>query len=194
MKPLSWAGWSCSWSPRLLLPTSAGWAPTPHCWSQPPLPFPSRDWQWCGSIWIVEMIKLKNSPAGFYEDTLKFFFSQVNSCIWLTRLHRYTDKFDMCVCLNAKCGMGARRSWKACWNGSSLVYADAFTNLKGAFVRVCVFNNLFLGLVLCCCRCIQSCSSLVDYSWNPPTPSQCLGNKSPKLLPLWPFFSGLLWK
>lgn len=68
---LSWL--ELLWSLRLLLPSSAGWAPTPHCWSQPTLLFPSRDWRWSSSSWIVEMIELKNSPAGFFEDTLTFF-------------------------------------------------------------------------------------------------------------------------
>lgn len=45
-----------------------------------------------------------------------------------------------------------------------------------ACVCVCSFSNVFLNSVLCCCRSIQPCSSQVDYSWNPPTLSGCLGN------------------
>lgn len=28
-------------------------------------------------------------------------FSQINSCVWFTRLHRYRDRCFMCMCLNA---------------------------------------------------------------------------------------------
>lgn len=76
-----------------------------------------------------------------------FFFSQFNSCIWFTRSHRYTDRFYTCMCLNTKCVTGARRSWKSCWNHGSLVYTDAFTNLKGAFVCV---TSIICFWVLCC--------------------------------------------
>lgn len=51
------------------------------------------------------------------------------------------------MCLNAECVTGAGRSWKSCWNGGSLVYTNAFTNLKGAFLCV---TSIICFWVLCC--------------------------------------------
>lgn len=132
---------------------------------------PGHDWgceapvlSWLELLWsprlsqglAVEQLKLDCGNDSFkiaLQVFLKihllffFFFSQFNSCIWFTRSHRYTDRFYTCMCLNAKCVTGARRSWKSCWNHGSLVYTDAFTNLKGAFVCV---TSIICFWVLCC--------------------------------------------
>lgn len=163
VKPLTQLAWSGSEAPR--------------CWPGSPaslLRFAGGIGGGATRVELGGMIQLQNSPAGVFWRCvygLGFFLARsipasdspacagtgaLRPCA-LTRSERGTEQLEE---LLKRWQLGLRR----------------FPHQFKACVCVCNFSNVFLNSVLCFCRSIQPCSSQVDYSWNPPTLSGCLGN------------------